>query len=316
MGKRALIYGIFGQDGHYLSKLLSSKGYEVAGVSRKARAGSDGKIYCADLAGEPEDFLAPIGDFSPDEIYSLAGISSHREIGENPSLTFRVNAAAPIAMLQKIAGMEKKPRFFNASTAYIFAGRGGTVDEGTALMPCGIYGISKLASHLMAVHFRKQGLFACNGILFNHESPRRSEDFVTRKITAAAAAFKLGRRKEPLALGNLDAQRDWGYAGDYVEAMWLMLQQKEPDDYVIATGESHSVREFCQEAFSHVGLDWEKYVKTDQSLVRPEEAALSADISRARHKLGWKPRVNFKELVSMMVEEDLRRLGQGKGGDS
>jgi len=263
------------------------------------------RVYAADLAGAPEKYTRFITEFSPDEIYNLAAISSHRMITEKPAEAFAVNALAPVAMLSEISKMGKKPRFLQASTAYIFEGMEGKVDEKSVPCPTGTYGISKLASHLMVKHFCSQGLFACNAILFNHESPRRGTDFVTRKITRAAAEFSKGKRSEPLLLGNLDSQRDWGFAGDYVEAMWLMLQQAKPDDYVIATGESHSVHDFCEAAFSHVGLGWKEYVKTDSSLVRKSETRLQASTGKARKELGWAPKVKFKELVHMMVDADM-----------
>ena len=308
MGKKALIYGISGQDGHYLSELLQKKGYAIAGVNRKQGEVTGGatKIYCADLAGNPGNYLSCIDEFLPDEIYNLAGIQSHGEVDAHPELAFMVNALAPVGILRKISQMQNQPRFFQASSAYIFGGNTGKASEKTPFQPVSIYGISKLAAHLATRHFRDTGLYACNGILFNHESPFRTTDFVTRKITCAVAEFKLKARTAPLVLGNLDARRDWGFAGDYVEAMWLMLQQKEPDDYVIATGESHSVREFCEEAFAHAGLDWKKYVKSDRTYFRPSEVDfLCGDCTKAKQKLGWKLKMGFKELVRSMVDADM-----------
>jgi len=316
MAKKALIYGISGQDGTYLSEFLSAKGYEIAGADRKAPSSAERKKYrhySADLSASPANFVSCIEDFQPDEIYNLAGISSHREVAENPEMVFSVNALAPVAMLSEISKMGKKPKFFQASTAYMFSGFSGRVDEATAPNPSGAYGISKLAAHQMVAQCRVQGLYCCSGILFNHESPRRTEDFVTKKIALAAAEISLGRRKNPLVLGSLSPMRDWGFAGDYVEAMWLMLQQKSPDDYVIATGESHSVKEFCEEAFSHVGLDWKKHVRSSPSLARGNEARLDANPAKARRALGWEPKVKFKELVRMMVDAELERLDMGEG---
>ncbi|HIH30580.1 TPA: GDP-mannose 4,6-dehydratase [Candidatus Micrarchaeota archaeon] len=315
MAKKALIYGITGQDGSYLADLLLKRGYEIAGAANAdASPNKKAKYFKVDLGGKEEEYIAPISEIAPDEVYYLAGISSHAAIAANPAFAFRVNAVAPIAIMESIEKNYPKARFFHASSAYIFEGREGRVDEKTYPKPIGPYGISKLCAHMMAIHFRKNGLFACNGILFNHESPVRPKEYVTRKITLAAAEIKNGLRKEPLVLGNLDAKRDWGFAGDYVEAMWLMLQQKQPDDYVIATGESHSVREFCEAAFSHLGMDYKKHIKTDSNLVRREEQNLSASTSKASIVLGWRPKVGFKELVHMMVDADMKLIRVGKEG--
>ncbi|MFA5930199.1 MAG: GDP-mannose 4,6-dehydratase [Candidatus Micrarchaeia archaeon] len=311
MAKKALIYGILGQDGFYLSKLLSEKGYAVAGVARKeCSPPHSGKTYVADLAGKPDEFLFPINDFLPDEIYNLAGISSVHEAEADPLLCGKVNAEAVQHLLSRMAASCPRARFFQASSGYIYSGS-GTVDEKSAPNPSSAYGKSKLAAQRHVEQARAQGAFACYAILFNHESPMRSPKFVTRKITMGASRIKLGLSKK-LALGSLDARRDWGFAGDYVEAMWLMLQQKQPEDYVIATGESHSVRELCEAAFSHVGLDYKKFVETDQSLVRQNEPELRADARCAQKKLGWRPKTGFSELVSMMVDADLNLLRQGE----
>ena len=312
MQKKVLIYGISGQDGYYLAKLLQSKGYVVHGISQNKPVGlPDVGFTQADLSGVEAAYLAPMEKFAPDEVCYLAGINSHQKVVENPALAFRVNAVAPIAIMQRLASSGSRARFFHASSAYIFGERQGKVSESSGHAPDSAYGISKLSAHLMAAQFRKEGLFACNGILFNHESQRRPVDFVTRKITRAAAAASLGMQKEKLVLGNLDASRDWGYAGDYVEAMWLMLQQKTPDDFIIATGEPHTVREFCQEAFSHAGLDWERHVQSDPRLFRKSEQTICADISKAKAMLGWTPKVKFKEIVRMMVDADMENLGNG-----
>ena len=310
MAKRALIYGISGQDGQYLSWLLSKKGYSVAGVARKQVSFSHAaKVYVADFAGDEDSFLLPLEDFSPDEVYNLAGISRPVVADERPDLAFKVNSQAVSAMLGKMLAQNPSVRFFQASSCYMFSGS-ATVDENTPPSPAGAYGLSKLEAHLAIRRFREKGAHACSGILFNHESPLRAQDFVTRKISSAAAAFSLGKRSAPLLLGNLDARRDWGFAGDYVEAMWLMLQQEKPDDYVIATGVQHSVRDFCQEAFSRVGLDYRSWVQVDQSLIRASDINISADIGKIS-KIGWVPKTSFKQLVCMMVDEDIRILKQG-----
>lgn len=312
MAKKALIYGISGQDGFYLSELLSKKGYVVAGVAREggSRQQHAKKTYVADLAGKPDGFLFPITDFMPDEIYNLAGISSMQEAEANPALAMKVNAEAVKLMLGRMRQSCPKARFFQASSGYIYSGS-GIVDETSVPNPSNVYGKTKLAAQLYVKEARESGAFACCGILFNHESPRRGATFVTRKITMGAARIKLGLA-ESLPLGNLDSMRDWGFAGDYVEAMWLMLQQKQPGDFVIATGESHTVRDLCEAAFSHVGLDYKQYVKADPSLVRKGEPVLQADISRAKERLGWEPTTAFSGLVSMMVDEDLKFFSQGE----
>jgi len=311
MPRKALIYGISGQDGHYLAKLLLSKGYSVQGVSQRRPEGmAEAGFSEADLAGDEKAYLLPLKVFAPDEVYFLAGVNSREKVMKCPGAAFKVNALAPIAIMQEMRSSLPNAKFFHASSAYIFEARQGKVDEATPPMPNSVYGITKLSAHLMVRQLRQEGMFACNGILFNHESPRRQQDFVTRKITRAAAAISRGKQKEKLLLGNLDAVRDWGFAGDYVEAMWLMLQQKEPDDFIIATGESHSVREFCAEAFSQVGLDWEKHVKVEKSLVRKGENGMEADISKAQSKLGWAPKARFKEVVRMMMDADLEAVGR------
>ena len=313
MARKALIYGISGQDGAYLCDFLLSKGYSVAGTVHShggepvPQIPKGAKSYSVDLAAEPEGFLRPIGDFAPDEIYNLAGINPQHITPQNSLLAEKVNARAPEAMLAFLHKRKSSARFFQASSGYIFGARAIRADECTAPAPEGVYARTKLAAQQSAAHYRRLGVFASAGILFNHESPLRTEDFVTRKISAYVAREKLGQNGgKPLLLGNLDARRDWGFAGDYVEAMWLMLQQGKPDDYVIASGESHSVREFCQEAFSYAGLDWEKCVRSDPAYFRPAEVdCLQGDASKARKELGWKPRVGFKELAHMMVDADL-----------
>jgi len=307
MAKKALIYGVSGQDGAYLCEFLLSKGYDVAGVLHKGGEPLPPamRTYHADLAGEPQRFLFPIKDFSPDEIYNLASMQPHNITPGNCAAAVMGNARAPEKMLSYIC--KSKARFFQASSAYIFGTANGRVDEKTKPAPTSVYAKSKMTAQAAVSRFRSKGVFAACGILFNHESPRRGENFVTRKISLGVAKIKLGLENE-LRLGNLDARRDWGFAGDYVEAMWRMLQQPLPDDYVIATGESHSVREFCQEAFSHVGLDWEKHVKSDPALFRQESSGMEADASKARSVLGWRPKVGFKEIVRLMVDADIKRL--------
>ena len=309
MAKRALIYGISGQDGHYLSQLLSEKGYMVAGVSRNGACPSPAaKCYAADLSGESNGYLFPIDDFSPDEIYNLAGISSPLAANSKPELAFRVNSQPAMEILQKISDESLKARFFQASSCYMFSGS-QKINEQTPPSPSGAYGLSKFQAHAAVAEYRERAVYACSGILFNHESPLRPPGFVTRKISSAVAAFSLGIRKEPLQLGDLGARRDWGFAGDYVGAMWLMLQQPSPDDYVIATGETHSVRDFCEAAFAHAGLDYKKYVTIDRTHIRPSEVdMLCGNSKKAREKLGWKPKVDFPSLVRMMVDADMEHV--------
>jgi len=313
MPKKALIYGAGGQDGHYLAKFLSAKKYELAGVIR-AKDGldlRDMKIYVRDATRNLNEFVSCAFDFEPDEIYYLAGINSHSEAEKDPSTAFRVNTVAPLNIMREIIRQNLGAKFFYASSSYIFEGSSGKVNEKTAATPQSTYALSKYAAHQALQQFRSQGAHFCNGILFNHESPLRQPYFVTRKISLAVAKIYAGKTQGSLLLGNLNAKRDWGFAGDYVEAMWLMLQQKEPDDYVIATGESHSVREFCEEAFSYVGLDWKKYVKSDPALFRKDEISVEADNSKIRRVLGWNPKVKFKELVRMMVDADIKLIKEG-----
>ncbi len=314
MKKRALIYGISGQDGYYLSKLLSSKGYMVAGASQSGlQMPSAQKVYMANFAGSPKDYIFPIDDFEPDEIYNLAGISNPRIANAEPQAAFKINSEPVEAILKFLLEKKSSCGFFQASSAYMFGGS-GNISEKSLPAPFDVYGESKLRAHIAVGEYRHKGIFACSGILFNHESPLRPHEFVTRKITSAAAAFSLGKKTGLLELGNLDAMRDWGFAGDYVEAMWLMLQQKKSNDYVIATGEQHTVREFCIEAFSHVGLDYNKYVSVNKDFMRSKELTITADTTAINTDLGWKPKVSFKQLVHMMVDEDVNILQ--KGGSS
>src|SRR5512143_3266790 len=319
--KKALITGITGQDGSYLAELLLANGYEVHGIIRRASSFNTGRIdplYTDPHINAVHLFLH-YGDISdsttlikilyriqPDEIYNLAAQSHVRVSFDIPEYTGDVTGLGAIRILEAIreAGLVKKCRYYQASSSEMF-GKVQAVPqvETTPFWPRSPYGCAKMYAHWLTVNYRESyNLHASSGILFNHESPRRGETFVTRKITRAATRIKLGLQ-DALYLGNLDARRDWGYAKDYVEAMWLMLQQEQPDDYVIATGETHSVREFLEEAFSCVGLDWQEFVKVDEKYFRPSEVdLLLGDPSKAKAKLGWTPRVTFKTLVKLMIE--------------
>jgi len=320
---KALITGITGQDGSYLAELLLSKGYEVFGVIRRSSSFNTGRIdQIYQDPHVPDAHLRLVyGDLNdasslnrilrtvrPDEIYNLGAQSHVRVSFDIPEYTAEVTGVGTVRLLEAIRELGLRPKFYQASSSEMF----GKVQEipqreTTPFYPRSPYGAAKAYAYWITVNYREAyHLFACNGILFNHESPRRGETFVSRKITRAAARIKLGLDQE-LYLGNLDAKRDWGYAGDYVEAMWLMLQQEEPDDYIIATGESHTVRELLELAFEYVHLDWKKYVKNDPRYYRPTEVdQLVGDASKAKRKLGWAPKVSFKELITMMVESDLK----------
>ncbi len=326
MTKRALITGITGQDGSHLAELLLSKGYEVYGIIRRCSSFNTGRIdhIYQDPHQQPSRLRLLYGDLNdasslnkilrdvqPDEIYNLGAQSHVRVSFDIPEYTAEIGALGALRLLEAIreTGLHKT-RFYQASSSELF----GKVQEipqreTTPFHPRSPYAVAKLYAYWITVNYRESyGLFACNGILFNHEGPRRGETFVTRKITRAAAAIKLGLQ-DKLYLGNLEARRDWGYAPEYCRAMWLMLQQDEPDDYVIATGETHSVREFLDEAFGYLDLDWHPYVEIDPRYFRPAEVdLLVGDASKARRKLGWEPKVTFKELVRIMVEADLADL--------
>ncbi len=320
---KALITGITGQDGSYLAELLLSKGYEVFGVIRRSSSFNTGRLdQIYQDPHVPDAHLRLVyGDLNdasslnrilrtirPDEIYNLGAQSHVRVSFDIPEYTAEVTGVGTVRLLEAIRELGLRPKFYQASSSEMFGKVQETPQrETTPFYPRSPYGAAKAYAYWITVNYREAyRLFACNGILFNHESPRRGETFVSRKITRAAARIKLGLDQE-LYLGNLDAKRDWGYAGDYVEAMWLMLQQKEPDDYVIATGESHTVRELLELAFGHVHLDWKKYVKNDPRYYRPTEVdQLVGDASKAKRKLGWAPKVSFKELITMMVESDLK----------
>lgn len=323
--KTALITGITGQDGSYLTELLLRKGYEVHGVIRRSSSFNTGRIdhiyqdphvddarlilHHGDLA-DAVQMVKLLYALQPDEIYNL-GAQSHVKVSfDIPEYTGDVDGLGTLRILEAIreTGLMKKTRFYQASSSEMF----GKVQEvpqteQTPFWPRSPYGCAKVFAHWLTVNYRESyGLHASNGILFNHESPRRGETFVTRKITRAATRIKLGLQ-DRLYLGNLDAKRDWGFAGEYVEMMWLMLQQERPDDYVIATNETHSVRDFCQETFALLGLDWEQYVVHDARYERPAEVdLLIGNPAKARKQLGWEPKVRFKELVKIMVDADLK----------
>ncbi len=320
--KRALITGITGQDGSYLAEFLLGKNYEVYGLIRRSSSFNTNRvdhiykdpheknIHLRLVYGDLNDASSLnriIKTIKPDEVYNL-GAQSHVKVSfEIPEYTTEITAVGTIRLLEAIRDSGIKTRFYQASSSEMFGNaQVRPQNEKTPFYPRSPYAAAKVYAYWMTVNYREAyGMFACNGILFNHESPRRGETFVTRKITMALARIQQGVQKK-LYLGNLDAKRDWGFAGDYVEAMWLMLQQEKPDDYVIATGETHSVRELLQEAFSYAGLDWQKYVHVDKRYFRPTEVDyLLGDSFKARKKLGWKPKVRFKQLVRMMVDADM-----------
>jgi len=317
----ALITGITGQDGSYLAELLLKKGYRVIGVARRSSTVTSERIkHILDditvVHGDLQDqgsLLSLLEEHKPTEVYNLAAQSFVPTSWSQPALTGDVTAIGVTRLLEAIRFVDPKIRFYQASSSEMF-GKVMEVPqrETTPFYPRSPYGVAKMYGHWITINYRESfNIFATSGILFNHESPRRGLEFVTRKITDAAARIKLGLAKE-LRLGNLESQRDWGFAGDYVEAMWLMLQQDEPDNYVIGTGETHAVREFCEIAFSHVGLDYKEYVVLDEKFYRPAEVdLLVSDPSKARNVLKWEPSVSFKELVIMMLDSDLARLKKG-----
>jgi GDPmannose 4,6-dehydratase len=320
--KKALITGITGQDGSYLTELLLKKGYHVWGIIRRSSSFHTGRIdhLYKDPHEQPPlrliygdltdggNLSSIVNEVQPDEVYNL-GAQSHVKVSfETPIYTANTDALGTLRLLEAVRGMKKPAKFYQASSSEMY---GKVVEipqnEKTPFYPRSPYACAKAYSFWQTVNYREAyGLFACNGILFNHESPRRGETFVTRKITRAAASIKLGLQ-DKLFLGNLDAKRDWGYAADYVEAMWLMLQQDKSDDFVIATGESHSVREFLDEVFGCLGLDWHKYVEVDPKYFRPTEVdVLQGDPTKAAKILGWKPKVTFKELAKIMTDADMK----------
>jgi GDPmannose 4,6-dehydratase len=315
---KALITGVTGQDGSYLAEFLLGKGYEVVGMVRRTSHDSYERIehlldrieiVAADLLDQ-HSLTVVLQETRPDEVYNLAAQSFVPTSWNQPVLTGEFTALGVTRILEAIRLVNPKARFYQASSSEMFGKVTETPQrETTSFYPRSPYGVAKVYGHWITVNYRESyDLFAVSGILFNHESPRRGIEFVTRKVTDGVARIKLGMAKD-LRLGNLDASRDWGFAGDYVEAMWLMLQQAEPQDYVIGTGETHSVRELVELAFGHVGLDYRQYVVSDPRFHRPAEVdLLLADASKARKELGWKTRVSFTELVAMMVDADMNRL--------
>jgi len=316
--KTALITGITGQDGSYLAEFLLEKGYRVVGMVRRTSTinfdrlqhfQDDIEIVQGDLLDQMS-LVDILQDVQPDEVYNLAAQSFVPTSWKQPVLTGEFTALGVTRVLDAIRIVNPQIKFYQASSSEMF-GKVQSVPqtEETPFYPRSPYGVAKVYGHWITINYRESyNLFACSGILFNHESPRRGIEFVTHKVTHAAARIKLGLQKE-VRLGNLDSRRDWGYAGDYVCAMWLMLQQDEPDDYVISTGETHSVRELCQAAFGHVGLNWEDHVVVDQKFYRPAEVdLLIGNPAKARAKLGWEPTVSFEELIQMMVDADLQAV--------
>ena len=313
--KRALVTGLTGQDGSYLAEFLLKKGYEVFGLVRRTSSPrldrvepilDQVNIVYGDLLDQ-SSLQRVLGNCMPHEIYNLAAQSFVPTSFAEPVLTAEVTALGATRLLEAVRHVHPGARYYQASSSEMFgAVRETPQNEMTPFVPRSPYGVSKLYAHWTTVHHREAyGIFACSGILFNHESPRRGEEFVTRKIARAVARISQGRQTE-LRLGNLEARRDWGFAGDYVRAMWLMLQAEQADDFVVATGETHSVREFCERAFARIGLDWEAHVVTDESFLRPLEVdLLVGDASRAREQLGWSPTVSFEGLVDMMVDAEL-----------
>ena len=319
--KKALITGITGQDGSYLVELLLKKDYEVLGIMRRSSSFHTSRIdHLYEDPHERPRFRLIYGDLTdgsnlssivnevkPDEVYNLGAQSHVRVSFDTPIYTVDTDALGTLRLLEAIRGMEKPAKFYQASSSEMYGKAVETPQtENTPFYPRSPYGCAKVYSYWQTINYREAyGLFACNGILFNHESPRRGETFVTRKITRAATRIKLGLQ-DKLYLGNVDAKRDWGFAGDYVETMWLMLQHDKPDDYVIATGESHSVREFLDEVFGHLDLDWQKYVEIDPRYFRPTEVdCLLGDAGKAKRVLGWEPKVTFKELAKIMTDADM-----------
>jgi GDPmannose 4,6-dehydratase len=322
--KKALVTGITGQDGSYLAELLLSKGYEVHGLIRRSSSFNTHRLD--PIYRDPHEsgvhFFMHYGDLSdsgslvnlirglePDEIYHL-GAQTHVKVSfEIPEYTSDATGMGTVRMLEAIRASGVATRFYQASSSEMFGAAPSPQDESTPFHPRSPYGVAKVFAYWITVNYREaHDLYACNGILFNHESPRRGETFVTRKITRAVARIQAGIQKK-LYLGNLDAKRDWGYAPEFVEAMWLMLQQERPVDYVIATGEAHTPREFAELAFDHAGLDWERYVEVDERYYRPAEVDdLCGDFRKAKKELGWEPRTSFEDLVKLMVDADLQLL--------
>ena len=316
--KKVLITGITGQDGAYLAKLLVSKGYKVYGGYRRSSTRNFWRLHYLDVKKDIElvpidlldqtSIMSAIKKCEPDEIYNLAAQSFVGVSFDEAIATGEISGLGVIRILDSIRFVNPKIKFYQASTSEMFGNAMPPQSEKTPFQPASPYAAAKLYAHSVTKNYREgYGIFACSGILFNHESPIRGIEFVTKKVTDGVARIKMGYSEE-LVLGNLDAKRDWGFAGDYVKAMFMMLQQEKPDDYVIATGESHSIRELCEEAFNVVGLDYKYHVKTDKKFYRPVDVVyLQGDPTKAREKLGWKPEVSFKELVKMMVEADISK---------
>ena len=316
----ALITGITGQDGSYLAEFLLGQGYKVVGMVRRSSTITFERIHHIQdditlIQGDLHDqssLVDMMEQYSPDEVYNLAAQSFVPTSWNQPVLTGEVTALGVTRLLEAIRLINPEARFYQASSSEMFGKvREVPQTENTAFYPRSPYGVAKVYAHWITVNYRESyDMFACSGILFNHESPRRGIEFVTRKITYGVARIKLGHTKE-LRLGNLDARRDWGYAGDYVEAMWRMLQQDQPEDYVVGTGKTHAVRDLCQLAFGHVGLDYQDYVVQDPRFYRPAEVdLLVADASKSKNVLGWTPQVSFEDLVCMMVDADIKRVAQ------
>ena len=330
----ALITGITGQDGSYLAEFLLEKEYEVVGLVRRSTHYHYENIdhlvgmvvlEYGDLI-DPDSIERVVARYQPTEVYNLAAQSVPADSWQQPIVTAEVTAVGPVRILEALRKLKPDARFYQATSREIHGGvQQEVVDETTPFLANNPYGAAKLYAHLMTMTYRQSyDMFACGGILFNHESPRRSLHFVTRKVTMAVACIHLGVEKPPVnesgqplvvdgkvKLGNLDAVRDWGYAKEYVEAMWLMLQQEKPQDYVIATNTAYTIRDLCDVAFSHMGLDWREHVETDPRFMRPTEIAASrGDYAKAKAELGWEPRMRFKELIELMVDEDVRRLSR------
>ena len=324
MTKTALITGITGQDGSYLAELLLEEGYRVVGMTRRSSTGTFERIahiidrieiVQGDLIDQAS-MVEALRDVRPVELYNLAAQSFVPTSWNQPVLTGEVTALGVTRLLEAVRQVDPTIRVYQASSSEMFGKVHETPQsETTPFYPRSPYGVAKVYAHYLTVNYRESyGIFAVSGICFNHESPRRGKEFVTRKVSEGVARIKLGLVNE-LRMGNLDADRDWGFAGDFVRAMWLMLQQDEPRDYVIATGEAHTVRELCDVAFGHVGLDYRDYVVLDPQFIRPAEVdRLLGDAGRARKDLGWEPKVTFDELIRMMVDADIQRLGGGGGG--
>jgi len=324
--KTALITGILGQDGAYLAKFLLEKGYSVYGMMRRSANPNFSNLDYLKITDKIEFVSGDMADecsminiiktIKPDEVYNLAAQSFVGVSWDQAKLTTEVNALGVLYLLNAIKLFSPTTKFYQASTSEMFgnSSENGLQTENTPFHPRSPYAISKLYSYWITNNFKESyGLFCCNGILFNHESPIRGREFVTRKISEGVAKIKLGLANE-IALGNIDSKRDWGFAGDFVEAMWLMIQQEKPDNYIISTGQTHSIRDFLEVAFNHVGIkDWEKYVRIDPQFKRPAELfVLQGKSDKAKNVLGWIPKVSFEELVKMMVEEDLQRLKSNK----